>query len=83
MEMLACDQPVLMGGVNEEDNPRSQSPWDELTAGVYSSSSEWKTFVLVINVGIFYVLHFGFKVYHFVALGLGLSWIILITVLHF
>lgn len=73
-----------MGGVNEEDNPRSRSPWDELTAGVCSSSSERKTFVLVINVGVLHVpvLHFDFRVDHFVALGLGLSWIVLVAVRH-
>ena len=45
--MLEYELPARMAGVNEENTPLSQSPWDEQTAGVYSSSSDRKTLIVL------------------------------------
>ena len=77
-----CDRPAQMFVVNEENIPRGQSPADELTADVYSSSSDNKNRKLnlcrLVVITFFILWHF----YHFVALSLGLAVVVLVNVAH-
>lgn len=74
--------PVLTVVVNEGNSPRGQSPEDELTADVYSSSSERKE--NCFNASFSHLIHnqgFSFSCYRFVALSIGLPVVVLETVI--
>lgn len=63
--------------MSEEGSPLSQSPWDEPTADVYSSSSRLDTAASVTPALTEPIKPLGVPVYHFVALSLALSRIVL------